>query len=215
MNYVEVTPKMIETAYMQSRRMGSLKDSILQGDGNVAGSLGEQAVCMALDAIPADTHSYDVIWNGLRVEVKTKQRTRIPLNWWPASIAATSVHQKDGCDLYIFTTVLYPDGLEDAPSRVYLCGQISPAIFWDKAQFIRKGEAESFNGFRAHADMYNLPYKECDPISIMDEWVPVAKKYDCPHSPLVRQVLAMGGKIISVTDDAFEPTQTSMFDMTA
>ena len=181
---------------------------------------GEQAVCKALNAEPVHKASYDVIWNGLRVEVKTKRRTRIPLNWYPASIAATSAHQKDGCDLYIFTTVLYPDGLDDAPSRVYFCGQISPAIFWDKAQFIRKGEAESFNGFKAHADMYNLPYKDCDPISIMDEWVPVAKKYDCPHSPLVREVLAMGGRIVSITDDpeeeqfaVFKPFQTNFLEL--
>tara|TARA_R110000824_G_scaffold20903_8_gene78382 strand:+ start:1904 stop:2539 length:636 start_codon:yes stop_codon:yes gene_type:complete len=210
MEYVEVTPKMIVAAYADSNRVGAVKDSILQGAGNVAGSLGEQAVCMALNAEPVNTASYDVIWNGLRVEVKTKRRTQKPILSYPASIAATSSHQKYGCDLYIFTTVLYPDGLKDAPSRVYFCGQVSPAVFWEKAQLIRKGEAESYNGFRAHADMYNMPYKECDPIYIMDEWVPVPKKIGIPDSPLVKSAIAMGATIVSITDDPEMPIQLEL-----
>ena len=46
------------------------------------------------------------------------------------------------------------DGL--TPKRIWIVGQKDRDQYYKEARFIKKGEAEGNNGFRAHTDMYNL-----------------------------------------------------------
>ena len=158
---IPFTPEMVKSAKEKAKRMGSIKNSILKGKGNFAGFLGEEAVAAYIDAEVIsfadgeEKYGHDILKDGRRIEVKSKRRTVVPKSFYDVSVAATSKHQADkrNLDLYVFVSIQF-DGL--TPKRIWIVGQKDRDQYYKEARFIKKGEAEGNNGFRAHTDMYNL-----------------------------------------------------------
>ena len=147
---------MIKDAVEWAAELGSLNNSITGGDGNFAGRLGELALAQHLNALRVqDDYWYDLMHDGDTIEVKTKRRSVDPQMHYDVSVAKTSTHQQP--DRYAFMSVTL-DGRR--VKNIWLCGFIDRDEFFKKARLMRKGKVDKSNGFKTHADMYNLEISE-------------------------------------------------------
>ena len=138
---------------------GHLRNSITEGEGTLAGFVGEELVrshynWLASEGAP-DVFHYDVLdplWLG-RIDVKTKRCTSAPRPEYNCSIAATSIKQQ--CDYYAFVRVL------NDLSRAWLLGFMPKRDFFSAgvAQFYARGDLDpaSDRGWRFRWDCYNVP----------------------------------------------------------
>ena len=94
---LNITNDMIESCKEKAKSIGKLKNSITNGKGNLSGVLGEYLAHKHLPrSIWKNTFDYDLVENGVRIDVKTKRCTSAPKDFYDCSIAETSLHQK--CD---------------------------------------------------------------------------------------------------------------------
>ena len=152
---------MIESAHEMANEMGSINNSITHGAGNAAGFLGEIAIRSYLGAPPMSTKDYDFIYNGDRIEVKTKRRTVKPLSHYDVSVAKVSGHQEP--DWYCFLSLEFKEKINGGYyniKNVWYLGLLSYSDFWSKATKWEQGQVDESNWFVTHADMYNVPISE-------------------------------------------------------
>ena len=152
---------MIESAHEMANEMGSINNSITHGAGNAAGFLGEIAIRSYLGAPPMSTKDYDFIYNGDRIEVKTKRRTVKPLSHYDVSVAKVSGHQEP--DWYCFLSLEFNEKINGEYyniKNVWYLGLLSYSDFWSKATKWEQGQVDESNWFVTHADMYNVPISE-------------------------------------------------------
>ena len=153
MKELEITLDMIGKARTKSTEMGVLKNSIIRGNGNIAGFVGEQIALFCLGGAWQNTYEYDILMpNGQRVDVKTKQTSVTPLPDYDCSIAKFNTKQK--CDSYAFVRVK-----KDLTVGWYL-GKIDKDDFFNKARFMKKGTVDPSNNYKVQADCYNIKIKE-------------------------------------------------------
>ena len=73
----------METSNEKAKRLGILKNSIRNGEGNLVGSLGVESIkasCYNME--DCDTYNHDLKCDGIKIEVKTKEReTRGEYPW--------------------------------------------------------------------------------------------------------------------------------------
>jgi hypothetical protein len=154
---VKITHDMKLIAKAKAKKLGKLKDSILEGKGNEAGILGEIAVASLPQFSRVNTYDYDVVGvDGRKWDVKTKQRN-VPIQpHYHGTVADFNTKQK--CNGYIFVSV-YGDTAQ-------IVGWILRGAFYKKAKFYKEGELDPSSdlGWKFRADCYNLPYKELKPI---------------------------------------------------
>ena len=71
---VKITEDMKKRAWAKSREMGVIKNSIMKGDGNIAGFLGEEVANVVIDGTINNTYDYDLVaQDGTKYDVKTKR----------------------------------------------------------------------------------------------------------------------------------------------
>ena len=182
--------RMVTNAQSKAKKLGKIRNSILNGGGNAAGYLGEEAVASYIGAEitscdeGSGKYNFDITTRDERkVEVKTKRRTVSCIDddgndrgFYEVSIAKTSVHQRP--ELYIFVNIHFDDYRKDenGVARYYgirnieILGQMEPEDYFAEARFVPKGELDPSNNFVAHADMYNLPISELE--SLDDSLLP-------------------------------------------
>ena len=166
---------MIDRARNKARKLGAIKNSILQGGGNLAGYLGEEAVASYINAEIIscndgdDKYNYDIWKDKTRIEIKTKRRTVPPLDYYDVSVAKTSRHQRP--DLYIFASIEFENMAMENGKRTYrgikniwILGQAEPEDYFARAKIWQAGDVDITNGFKTHVDMYNLPISEIEPL---------------------------------------------------
>lgn len=140
------------TAEQWADELGALRGSIESGDGNMAGRFGELLFREIHGGRIADDYDYDIVYNGLTVDVKTKRRTVAAKPYYEASIADFNPDQD--CDLYYFVSVRTNTEYRVAD----LMGYISPDEYHSKATFHEAGDKDPDNGFVFSADCHNLEY---------------------------------------------------------
>ena len=157
---------MILRAKEKSQSLGSLNNSILEGHGNIAGYLGEEALSSFINATimssddGREKYNHDLLLNGKKIEVKTKRRTCKPYSNYDVSVVKTSMHQVP--DIYAFVSIECNEIVQKSPKiykgikNIWLCGFVTSEYFKDNARFIQKGQIDPSNGFKSHADMYNM-----------------------------------------------------------
>lgn len=162
--YVPLTNEMCQIAWDEAQELGVLRNSILRGNGNFVGFLGEQAVHLHTGIPKANTLDYDLLsGKGLRVEVKSKSTTVEPKADYLGSVADANIHQE--CDIYFFTRVHFKGpGSNPPPVGVYILGWLPKAEFYDRAFYGKKGTPETPR-FNFKANCWNVPYGE------MREWI--------------------------------------------
>jgi hypothetical protein len=146
---IDITEDMVAKAFRKAKEMGELRQSITRGDGNLAGFIGEQVVWQILGGEWANTYDYDIIAkDGSTVDVKTKRTGVTPLPHYDCSVSGLNAKQK--CDKYAFVRILNNN------TKAWYLGTIDKDVFYENATFIKKGEVDPSNNFKAKSDMYNL-----------------------------------------------------------
>ena len=140
----------------KASQMGILQGSITGGSSNVVGAIGEIVVADSIKAKEINTYDYDLIKNGLRIDVKTKRCNTKPMPNYDCSVALHGTNQD--CDTYVFVRILCD------LSKAWILGSISKNDFYNKATLYRKGDVDTDNGYTFKADCYNLRIDKLDSI---------------------------------------------------
>lgn len=159
-----VSPEMIQQAKLKAEALGTLNNSITDGDGNVAGYVGQAAVAKYFGVPEAETFEWDLLApNGMRVEVKTKRQIDFPPQPnWACSVCDKNAHQQ--CDIYCFVRVTHDY------RKAWICGFISPKRFKLYAIFWKKGWFDPDNDMVIKEDCWSVPVSE-----LMD-WETICQK---------------------------------------
>lgn len=107
-------------------------------------------------------YDFDININGIRLEVKTKDRTVDSRLFYDCSIAA---YQVQDCDYYVFTTLTKDKYLEYPYHTAMLCGYLPKSEYMNKSRFLREGHIDPSNGWKVSMDCYNVAIKDLKPIS--------------------------------------------------
>lgn len=146
---IEVDDDMLLKARRKAAEMGTLRNSITGGGGNIAGFIGEAIAQKVLGGALLNTYDYDLVLdNGTKIDVKTKQTSVKPLDTYDCSIA--SLNTKQECDYYCFVRVK-----KDLTIGWYL-GVYSKKKYMEDAVFMKKGMIDPANGYVVRSDCYNL-----------------------------------------------------------
>lgn len=152
---VKITEQMKKRAWRKAREMGKLNNSITNGDGNIAGFLGEEVANSVIGGEVTNTYDYDIVKNGIKYDVKTKRCTGEPKNYYDCSVAAFNTRQK--CDEYVFVRI---ENVNGKWGRAWILGHYPKKEYFNDARFLKKGEKDGDNGFRVKADCYNMAIKD-------------------------------------------------------
>ena len=128
-----ISKSAIQRVKARAEELPLLNNSIRKGEGSLVAYIGEEVVKNVLNGEIKDTYDYDIVYQNMKVDVKTKERTVAP-----------KPH-------YAFVSVL--NTLQEA----WYLGKISKPDFYKKAVFHRKGEIDPANNFTFKADCYNIP----------------------------------------------------------
>ena len=146
---VNITEKMLNAATVKAVSLGNLNNSILKGDGNLVGFLGEQIALSVLGGTEKNTYDYDLVTdNGTKIDVKTKKTTVEPREYYDCSVAAFNIKQK--CNHYCFVRV------KDDYSCGWFLGVYPKEDYYKDAVFLKKGDIDPSNNYTVKADCYNL-----------------------------------------------------------
>jgi len=152
MKEIQILPHHIQKAKTLANELGTLRNSITAGDGNLAGFVGEVVMAEVLDACHSNTYDSDLLWNDISIDVKTKRTTVAPKDYYECSIAAYNTKQK--CDLYAFCRV------NANMDTLWFLGMIPKETYFQKARFLKKGQVDGDNNFVVKADCYNMEIKD-------------------------------------------------------
>ena len=153
---VEITEEMKKNAWKKSREMGVIHNSIMRGDGNIAGFLGEEVANVIIEGSISNTYNYDIIAkDGKRYDVKTKRCTSPPKPYYDCSVANFNTKQK--CDRYIFVRI---ENKNRRWGKAWVLGWLEHDEYFKKARKLTKGEVDPSNGFIVRADCHNVAISE-------------------------------------------------------
>lgn len=146
---VAISATMLVESRDKAAEMGKLRNSILNGAGNIAGFIGEAIAQQVLGGELLNSYDYDLILpSGTTIDVKTKQTSVKPLESYECSIAALNTKQE--CDYYCFVRVK-----NDFTVGWYL-GVYEKKQYLQDAIFMKKGTVDASNGYTVKSDCYNL-----------------------------------------------------------
>lgn len=160
------TSEDIQICREKAEKMGVLKNSIIQGKGNLTGFLGEIAVHKYLENSRWESDSsydYDIIFGKTKIDVKSKWCNGLPTNDYDCSIAAYNTRQK--CNTYVFCRVSseIPKDYEN-PNKVWILGYVPKDKYFQMANLWKKGEVDTTNDHLFTVDTYNLKIGDIYPL---------------------------------------------------
>ena len=153
---IQITDKMKKVAKEKAQEMGELKNSILKGEGNMTGFLGEEIVKTFLSARSSNTKDYDISYKKKKYDIKTKLTSKEPLPEYDCSIAAYNTVQK--CDGYIFVRI--QKDKEDNLVCGWILGWMDKEGYFQNAEYWPKGKIDPSNGYRVKASCYYVKIKD-------------------------------------------------------
>tara|TARA_R110000744_G_C18996286_1_gene521216 strand:+ start:42 stop:518 length:477 start_codon:yes stop_codon:yes gene_type:complete len=149
MKSVNIPIEMIDKARTKAKELGTLRNSITKGKGNLIGFIGEEIALSCLGGVSSNTYDYDLITDaGVKVDVKTKSTSVSPLEHYDCSVSAYNTKQK--CDAYAFVRVK-----NDLSVGWYL-GIMNKETYMDTAEKLNKGDIDPSNGFTVKSNCYNI-----------------------------------------------------------
>lgn len=163
----EITTPIIAKAHEKALELGSLRNSITKGEGNLVGFVGEGLLNEYLleqgqMSNWSNTYEYDIILNGdVTIDVKSKRTNFIPKLDYECSVAA--LNTKQDCDVYVFTRV------KGDMSVGWILGFLPKKEYFDSASFMEKGMIDPSNGWKVKTDCYQVPINELRPINDLFE----------------------------------------------
>ena len=158
MEEIDITPALLDKARQNSRYIVRNKSaSIRGGDGAFIGSIGTAIVAdyyggSVVDSEQWTVAAYDMVIDGDKIEVKTKQRSVPPKHYYEASVTTQSLHVLDP-DYFIFVSLLNLD-------KAFIMGPIEVIEFYDKATRLSAGDIDPSNNYVVRKDCLNIAYSE-------------------------------------------------------
>lgn len=147
---VSITPNMISNAKAKAFEMGTLRNSITDGEGNLAGFIGEEIALSVIGGKITNTYDYDLVSKtGFTVDVKTKRTTVAPLPHYECSVA--ELNTKQDCDYYAFVRVNVDRNVG------WFLGVYKKDNYYRDATYLIKGQIDPSNNFKVKSNCYNLP----------------------------------------------------------
>ena len=147
-----------ESIVIEARRMademGEIDGTFTDPDGKVAGFIGELMTAEYLNAEQTNTYEYDLTYNGVLLEVKTKRCSSEPLPNYDCDVSGRNIRQK--ADFYVFTRVM-----KDF-SKCWLLGCVGKFEFVTTARFHERG-SKSYTGFQYTASCFSVPVSSLKP----------------------------------------------------
>lgn len=152
-----VDDDMTQRAIIKDRQMGILNNSIRNGEGNLAGFIGEEAVLRAWPgATSCNTFHHDIECDGIKYEVKTKDRTVAPRLSYEASVA--NFNSTQTADFYVFVSLYRIKHTQDYV-RYYILGIYPTSEYKKNCIFRKKGDYDPSNRYTVKADCFNLGHE--------------------------------------------------------
>ena len=148
---VKITQDMVDRAKKKSMEMGTIRNSITNGLGNMAGFIGEQAANEIIKGVISNTFDYDILQENVVWDVKTKRCTSEPKPYYECSVAAFNTKQK--CDHYVFVRI---ENIKGKWTRAWVLGAYDKNKYFKDARFLKKGQTDGDNYFKVKADCYNM-----------------------------------------------------------
>ena len=146
---IELSEDMVDECRPKANAIGRLNNSVTDGDGNLAGVVGEYVVHKYLNGSTwENTFDYDLIYRDKKIDVKTKRTSVIPMPYYECSIYDQSTHQE--CDGYVFVRLM-----KDM-SKAWILGGLSKEEYFKNALHHKEGEVDTDNDFTYPADCYNI-----------------------------------------------------------
>jgi len=152
---IEITEQMKKKAWRKAREMGVINNSITEGDGNIAGFLGEEIANSIIGGSIDNTYDYDIIKGDVTYDIKTKRCTSAPRDYYECSVAAFNTRQK--CDHYVFVRI---ENVNGRWGRAWILGSYEKDKYFKDAKFLKKGQIDGNNKFKVKADCYNISIKD-------------------------------------------------------
>jgi hypothetical protein len=155
---VKVPDKLIKLAEERSKRLGVLKNSITEGDGNTAGYIGQILIKLFLDGEDIDDYDFDVLKDNIRYEVKTKRCKFKPLPEYACSVCEKNARQN--CDYYVFVRIT------NDYKTAWILGKKNSKNYLKESTHCKKGEIDpdSNLGWTFKENCYNLKINQLETI---------------------------------------------------
>lgn len=148
--------RLLERARKWSEEVKDISWESLNEDGNrIAGKYGELVFHEVFGGTIEDDYDYDILYDGMKVDVKTSQRTA-PAVWHNRAVIPAEKYEQD-CDVYYWISVFGVDS-EDPFGKAWLCGWMEPEEFFEKCRFTKKGDVLGVT--KMPVNMYSLFYNE-------------------------------------------------------
>jgi hypothetical protein len=164
---IPLTRQIYIAAYKKARKLGALKNSIMKGGGNFTGYIGEYAVKFFLNQpFDFETYDYDMVFDGITYDIKSKKTTVIPKMSYDASVCEKNITQK--CDNYLFVRVYWPNTSE-LPLKIFMMGYYPSKKYIQEAKIWKKGELDPSNGYIVKEDCRNMFYNQVHDIAKLIE----------------------------------------------
>lgn len=156
---IDTGPEGIELAKRRRAQMPeSSKDSILKGEGTLAGVVAEIYSAKYFDAGLGESFQFDIQKSGRLGEVKTHRRNVIPRAHYMVRVCKKNDRQQ--CHTYIFCSILFD------LSRLWIVGLMPREEFFQTAQEIEVGTKQD-DGFIAKESCWQLRIAELYPVPII------------------------------------------------
>ena len=84
---IPINDDYMNRAREKASTVGILQGSITGGTSNVVGAIGELVVADSINAKQINTYDYDLVKDGMRIDVKTKRCNTKPLPNYDCSVA--------------------------------------------------------------------------------------------------------------------------------
>ena len=159
---VQIDDDTVAAAKKLEAEMPQLRNSIRNNAGMLVGFVGELIVANYLDVQLQNTYDYDLVYKGVKFDVKTKEVGKAPGSnstpkpYYECSVSAYNATQ--GCDVYAFTRV-------DMKNRVgWILGWMDAERYFKRATFRRKGELDRSNNKTFDCDCYQLEIGKLFPL---------------------------------------------------
>lgn len=130
--------------------------------GRLLGFIGEEATYSWLAQYgevewpPSyDRHNYDLFFNGLKIDVKTKERNYTPRPYFEVTVGKEGMGTTQECDIYFGVSVNPKESYNEA----WLVGYLHKKEFFDKAVFF----AHEGKFSQIPTDRYNVEFSKLRP----------------------------------------------------
>jgi len=146
---VRISKEILEKSKIRSKKIGIYSNSAGEGEGMLAGVLGEEIVSEYFKTSLSNTFDYDIIINGLKCDVKTMTTRFNPYkndinNYW---VRVTNPNQKNDLYIFVFIDITF--------NYAYLIGWLEHDLFRQQAVFRNKGDF--CHGFNYKWSCYEVP----------------------------------------------------------